>query len=121
MAGKKGMLRYPIEVKLEAVRLFLEEGKTRAEVTEILGLRDPGRVKDWVSQYRHEEVAFTQLIGRPRKQVERVESEAEELKRLRMENDLLKNFMPNCAKWSSRSAISADLPPKPSLRSKSDV
>ena len=92
MAGKKGMLHYPVEVKLEAVRLFLEEGKTRAEVTEILGLRNPGRVKDWVSQYRHEEVAFTQPIGRPRKPVEGIESEQEELKRLRMENDLLKKF-----------------------------
>jgi transposase-like protein len=92
MAGKKGMLHYPVEVKLEAVRLFLEEGKTRAEVTEILGLRNPGRVKDWVSQYRHEEVAFTQPIGRPRKPVEGIENEQEELKRLRMENDLLKKF-----------------------------
>ena len=27
MAGKKGAVHYPIEVKLEAVRLFLEEGK----------------------------------------------------------------------------------------------
>jgi transposase len=92
MAGKKGMLHYPVEVKLEAVRLFLEEGKTRAEITEILGLRNPGRVKDWVSQYRHEEVAFTQPIGRPRKRVVGIENEQEELKRLRMENDLLKKF-----------------------------
>ncbi len=50
MSGKKGMRRYPVEVKLEAVRLF---------------------------------------SGRPQKQAE---SEQAELKRLRMENALLKKF-----------------------------
>lgn len=88
MSGKKGMKHYPVETKLEAVRLFVEEGKTRAEVAEVLGC-SAGRVKKWVSQYRHEEDAFQKAIGRPRQQPE---SEQEELKRLRMENDLLKKF-----------------------------
>ena len=89
MSGKKGMKHYPIEVKLEAVRMFLEEGRTRAEIAKILGLRSKGRVKDWVRQTRHEEIAFGKPVGRPRK---REASEQEELKRLRMENDLLKKF-----------------------------
>ncbi len=92
MAGKKGMVHYPIEVKLEAVRLFLEEGKTRAEIRKVLGLRSAGCVKTWVSQYRHEKDAFQKPIGRPCKPVKGVESEQEELKRLRMENALLKKF-----------------------------
>jgi transposase-like protein len=92
MSGREGMRHYPIEVKLEAVRLFLEEGRTRAEITKILGLGSAGRVKIWVSQYRHEKDAFKKPIGRPRKQGEGVESAAEELKRLRMENDLLKKL-----------------------------
>ena len=29
MAGKKGSKHYPLELKLEAMRLFYEEGKTR--------------------------------------------------------------------------------------------
>jgi transposase-like protein len=89
MSGKKGMKHYPVETKLEAVRLFLEEGKTRAEIAQWLGLRRVGRVKKWVSQYRHEREAFQKPIGRPRQQLE---SAQEELKRLRMENDLLKKF-----------------------------
>ena len=89
MAGKKGMKHYPVEIKLEAVRLFLEEGKTRAEIAKCLGLRSDGRVKKWVSQYRHEVNGFQKPIGRPR---QHPESEQEELKRLRMENDLLKKF-----------------------------
>jgi len=33
MAGKKGMQHYPPEIKLEAVRLFYEEGRTQAEIS----------------------------------------------------------------------------------------
>ena len=32
MSGKKGMKPYPVEVKLEAVRLYYEERKTRAAI-----------------------------------------------------------------------------------------
>ena len=88
MSGTKGMKRYPVKTKLEAVRLFVEEGKTRAEIAEVLEC-SVGRVKKWVSQYRQEEDAFQKAIGRPGRQPE---SEQEELKRLRMENDLLKKF-----------------------------
>jgi transposase len=87
MSGKKGSTHYPLAIKLEAVRLFLEEGKTRAEITKMLELRSKKRVEAWVSQYRHEADAFQKPIGRPRKGAESIQ---DELKRLRMENDLLK-------------------------------
>lgn len=90
MAGKKGMKHYPRELKLEAVRLFFEEGMTRAEITEKLGIRSQGRVKAWVSQYRREgRAAFFKVIGRPRKGAE---SQQSEIERLRMENALLKKY-----------------------------
>ena len=92
MAGKKGSTHYPLAIKLEAVRLFLEEGRTRAEITKMLGLRSKKRVEAWVSQYRHEADAFHKPIGRPRKTAKRAENAQDELKRLRMENDLLKKF-----------------------------
>jgi transposase-like protein len=92
MAGKKGSTHYPLAIKLEAVRLFLEEGRTRAEITELLGLRSKKRVEAWVSQYRHEADAFHKPIGRPRKTAKGAESVEEELKQLRMENNLLKKF-----------------------------
>ncbi len=67
MSGKKGMKHYPKELKLEAVRMFFEEGMTRAEITEALGLRSAGRVETWVRQYRREGIAaFNKPIGRPR-------------------------------------------------------
>lgn len=90
MAGKKGMKHYPVETKLEAIQLFYEEGKTRAEITSILGIRDPHRVKAWLKQYRREGIErFNKPKGRPRKQPE---SEQAELERLRMENALLKKY-----------------------------
>lgn len=90
MSGKKGMKKYRGETKLEAVRLFYEEGKTQAEIAHLLGLTHKERVEVWVRQYRREGAAgLSKVQGRPRKQAESV---AEELKRLRMENDLLKKF-----------------------------
>jgi transposase-like protein len=45
MTGKKGMNRYAVELKREAVRLFYEEGQTRAQVTAAFGIRDPQRIQ----------------------------------------------------------------------------
>jgi len=89
MAGKKGMRQYPVELKLEAMRLYYEEGKTRAEVTKRLGIGNPYAVKDWGKLYRQEGVSGLKKVkGRPRKS----ESAQSELERLRMENALLKKF-----------------------------
>jgi transposase len=89
MAGKKGMGAYPVEIKLEAVRLTSEEGQTHAQVTAALGIRDPQRVEKWVRQYREEGVnGLQKKKGRPRKR----EREGSELERLRMEVALLKKF-----------------------------
>jgi transposase len=90
MAGKIGMKHYPAETKQEAIRLFFEEGKTRSEVTNILGIRNHHLVKQWLKKYRKEgDSLFTKHIGRPYK---RLETHETELERLRMENALLKKL-----------------------------
>lgn len=105
--GKKGSKHYAITVKEEAVKLFLEEGLTYAQIAEQLGIRRADRIEIWVRQYRKEGLeAFKKPIGRPRK----VNDEKAYIARLEMENKLLKNFSPNCEKLCSRSAISDDLP-----------
>ena len=89
MSGKKGMKTHPVEGKLEAVRLFFEEGKTRAEITKALGLPSETLVKEWVQKYRREgELAFNRPIGRPRE----VMDDAVRIKQLEMENALLKKY-----------------------------
>lgn len=83
------MLHYPIEMKQEAVRLFLEEGHTYREIKEELGIRKVGRIEAWVRQYRREGIeAFTHSIGRPRKS----RDEKSYIARLEMENKLLKKL-----------------------------
>ena len=89
MSGTKGMLHYRKEEKAEAVRLFLEEHITYAEIGRRLGIRKSERIEAWVRKYRQEgEASFNRPIGRPRK----AEQEMRELERLRMEVALLKKF-----------------------------
>lgn len=83
------MKNYPAEIKLEAMRLYYEDGQTQAQVTAALGIRDPQRIQKWLRQYRAEgEQAFAKSRGRPPKR----EGEQAELARLRMEVALLKKF-----------------------------
>ncbi|HVM71402.1 MAG TPA: transposase [Anaerolineales bacterium] len=89
MSGTKGMKHYDVEVKREAVRMFLEEHHTYAEIAKELGIRKAARIEAWVRMYRQEgELSFQKPIGRPLK----AEAEQSELERLRMENALLKKF-----------------------------
>ncbi len=89
MSGTKGMQHYDAETKRKAVRLFLEEQRSYANIARELGIRKAARIEAWVRMYRREgEHSFSKPIGRPRKE----EREQRELERLRMENALLKKF-----------------------------
>ena len=84
------MKHYKIEVKLEAVRLFLTEGLTYRQIAETIGIRKADRIEKWVRQYRREGLeGLRKPIGRPKKRHEDVQDEIE---RLRMENALLKKL-----------------------------
>jgi transposase-like protein len=59
MTGQKGMRHYPRETKLEAIRLYIEEGKRQADIAKQLGIQDTTRIKIWLRKYRKEgEKAF---------------------------------------------------------------
>lgn len=90
MAGTKGMTHYPIESKLQAVRLHEEEGLTYAEVATQLGLRKADRIEVWVRQFKQEGEAGLKKkgSGRPRK----ARNDQERIAQLEMENALLKKF-----------------------------
>lgn len=89
MAGKKGMKAYSREVKLEAMRLYFEEGWTQRQITEELRIRDPKRIETWVRLYRREgAAAFSKRIGRPPK----VADQKAYIRQLEMENALLKKY-----------------------------
>jgi transposase-like protein len=89
MSGRTGMKHYEVEIKQEAVRMFLEEHFTYAIIAKKLGIRKADRIRAWVRMYRHEgELSFYKPIGRPLKE----QTEQRELEQLRMENALLKKF-----------------------------
>lgn len=93
MAGKKGMKHYPLAMKLEAVRLHKEEGKSYQEITEILKIRDHGRVEKWLREYRTTgEAAFGRGPGKKKGRPPKRENTEAYIARLEMENDLLKKY-----------------------------
>lgn len=96
MAGKKGMKHYPQAIKERAVRMHLEEGKTKREIMKELGIVSERRLKMWCSEYRREGMLGLQSKpkGRPRKMIQTPQAKMEyELNRLKMENELLRNFL----------------------------
>jgi len=96
MAGKKGMRDYPQEIKEKAVRMHLEEGKTHREIMIQLGINSKYTIKLWCRQHRNLVNLGVQPKpkGKARKHVLSEEEQIKgELKRLRMENELLRNFL----------------------------
>ncbi|HEY6074605.1 MAG TPA: helix-turn-helix domain-containing protein [Anaerolineales bacterium] len=92
MFEQKRKSHYPLELKLEAMRLFYEEGKTRAQITAQLGIRDADRVKKWLRQYRLGGAAALASKPRGHGRWPKKENKDAYIARLEMENDLLKKF-----------------------------
>jgi transposase-like protein len=92
--------------------MFYDEGKTRKEIIEVLGIRDRDRVMKWLRQYRREgETAFLRKrrrLGRlPKK-----ENTAAYIACLEMEVELLKKF---------HTELRKDLLAKRNIRSSTDT
>jgi transposase len=93
MSAKKGQKfkYYPESLKVEAVRLHVDEEWSYSKITAHLDIHDKNRVRVWMKKYREEgQAAFEDRRGDPH----RVETEQErELKRLYMEVDVLKKWL----------------------------
>ena len=89
MSRKKGSKDYPLETKLEAIRLREEEGLTYKDITAKLNIRDPRRPSVWMRIYRREGIIGLKKRrrGRPKKDRDSLEAKIEQLE---MENTLLK-------------------------------
>ena len=96
MSGKKGMKKYPASLKEQAVHMHMEDGLTIREINKRLGIADKERLKKWCAAYRKDGLQGlqTQPKGRPKKTT-KTESEQlpDEVRILRMENELLRNFL----------------------------
>ena len=86
-----------LENEIQAMRAA---GKTRREIAESLGL-EKEQIKSWISRYNRRQVRLNAGIlpkkkGRPRKNPisgDIVEIQAAEIRRLKMENELLRDFL----------------------------
>ena len=97
MAGKKGMNRFSAKFKMAVVQTYLKGGKTRRQIAKGMGITNGDSIKGWVRQYRTEKDPFSpKPRGRRKKLPRGKETLKDEVKRLRMENDLLKTSNPNC-------------------------
>ena len=90
-----------IQALLPEIKAMLAEGKTQREIAEHYGYRDKQVVKELLKRERRKERKSEAGIlprskGRPRKDAtprEIVAEQAYEIRRLRMENKLLRDFL----------------------------
>jgi len=54
MAGQKGMKRYPVETKVNAVKMFFEEGYRKKDILAELGIKNDTQLEDWFRRFRAE-------------------------------------------------------------------
>jgi transposase-like protein len=89
--------RYDKEFKLAAARLVVEQGYTQAEAAERLGV-SAWSISRWIEKYR----ATGELSpeGEPQPEAEEMKALRKEVKRLRLENEILKKAAAYFAKES---------------------
>ena len=90
-----------IQVLLPEIKAMLAEGKTQREIADYYGFKDKQVVKELLKRERRKERKLEAGIlprpqGRPRKSDaprDIVAEQAYEIRRLRMENELLRDFL----------------------------
>jgi transposase len=85
---------YAKEIKLEAIRMYFEEGMSQDTITAVLGMRDQYQVKKWIKAYRCEGLeAFEKVKNRVRLgRSPKKENLQRYIARLEMEVALLKKY-----------------------------
>jgi len=98
MAGKKGMKHFGEAIILDVLEMK-KQGKTHHEIAKYYGLDNKMVIKSLVCRHNHRQKQIKQGVsinpkGRPRKQpVTMNEKLRLENNRLKMENELLRNFL----------------------------
>jgi transposase-like protein len=102
MAGIKGMKTYPLVIKQEAIRLFFEEGKTKKQIMDKLGIKNDTQLECWFRAFRKDGILGLpeKRKGRPPKIAATTTFSTEQrINQLEMENELLRNFLSETARW----------------------
>ena len=89
----------PILLYKDKIIQMVEDGKTHKEIADHFGFKDRFVVKDFLKRERRkerkaEQIKQPKLCGRPSKNKTPTEQDKDrEIKRLKMENDLLRDFL----------------------------
>lgn len=102
--GKKGLAvtrYYSEEYKLSVVRRHYEDGATIMELVKETGIQNR-MIKEWLSRYAKEGCAglTTRKRGRPKRLEPK--SDAERIRQLEMENEVLRSFLEACGRWDAK-------------------
>src|SRR5207237_2471211 len=89
---KRPYRKYDREFKLEAVKLVMERDLPQTKVAKDLGI-SLGVLRDWIEVYRRDQESAFPGKGRLKPHEQRVKDLEQELKRVRMERDILKKAM----------------------------
>jgi transposase-like protein len=89
--------RYDKEFRLGAARLVVEQGYTQAEAGRRLGVT-PTTIKTWIERFRKS--GELPLAGQPVPEAEELKTLRKELRRVQMENEILKKAAAYFAKES---------------------
>lgn len=103
-SGKKGIAAtkyYSEEFKLEVVKRHYEDGATIVELVKETGIQYR-MIKEWLSRYAKEGYAglTTRKRGRP-KTIE-PKTDAERIRQLEMENEVLRSFLEACERRDAK-------------------
>jgi hypothetical protein len=98
MAGRKGMQRFSNTI-LEEVKEMVTQGKTQREIAEFYEFKDKYVIKGMLKRQRKKDKLLANGIATPNKglalknAVSKEQEKDNEIKRLMMENDLLRSFL----------------------------
>ena len=52
MAGQKGMRRYPVEIRIKAIKMFFEEGYRKKDIPETLSIKNDTQLEGWLNRLK---------------------------------------------------------------------
>lgn len=103
-SGKKGIAAtkyYSEEFKLEVVKRHYEDGATIVELVKETGIQYR-MIKEWLTRYAKEGYAGLTTHKRGRPKTIEPKTDAERIRQLEMENEVLRSFLEACERWDAK-------------------
>jgi transposase-like protein len=99
MKEKRGRREYSLEIKKQAVKMCIEEGRTKKEVMDKYHIKNDTQIETWCRKYK--ELGEIGLLSKKQQDEFNVIGEPlwKKIQRLEMENELLKKYHTETGRW----------------------